>query len=349
MSTTASSETHRNQAAARQARFPITRTGAWTRPFNNQAVAMAAAAALAPPAPTRPQVAVVVDPNDSAALARQAAALACRRAGRIVVHTSPGPQPAWRLGIELLCALGKHWDRDGQRCDIAIEVLCRVWLRAEQVTDLIVLRAHQITSKAMAWLLTLLAGEQVRLWLCTPAPLSDLDAAADAAVRLSPAEFTRILQPHPPDCGCEDLNRLPPAPSPSTAPPPLTPTTSRLLRQLHDPELAALGAAALLLGRPDPADQAAARAYVTEDARSVATADERVLQVRVRPRAAARLEPAGAAPARVGAGCGRDLPGASAGGGRAVRRAAAAGPGLPAVAADRLARAPIPALRCWRG
>jgi hypothetical protein len=53
----------------------------------------------------------------------------------------------------------------------------------------------------------------------------------------------------------------------------------RLLRQLHDPELAALGAAALLLGRPDPADQAAARVYVTEDAHSIATADERVLQV----------------------------------------------------------------------
>jgi hypothetical protein len=93
------------------------------------------------------------------------------------------------------------------------------------------------------------------------------------------AEFTRILGPHPPDCGCEDLNRLPPASSPSTAPPPLTPITSRLLRQLHDPEPAALGAAALLLDRPDPADQAAARVWVTEDAHSIATADERVLQV----------------------------------------------------------------------
>jgi hypothetical protein len=222
----------------------------------------------------------VVDPDDSAAFARQAAALACRRAGRVVVHTSPGPRPAWRLGVELLCALGKHWDRYGQRCDIAVEVLCRVWLRAEQVTDLVVLRAHQITSKAMAWLLTLLAGEQVRVWLCAPTPLVDLAPAADAAVaRLSPAEFTRILQPHPPDYGCEDLNRPPPAPSPSTAPPPLTMATSRLLRQLHDPELAALGAAALLLGRPDPADQAAARVYVTEDAHSITTADERVLQV----------------------------------------------------------------------
>jgi hypothetical protein len=184
MTTTATSETQRNQAAAaRQARFPITRTGTWTRPFNNQAVAMAAAAALAPPAPTRPQLTVVVDSTDSAALARQAAALACRQAGRIVAHTSPGPQPAWRLGTELLCALGKHWDRYGQRCDIAIEVLCRLWLRAEQVTELVVLRAHQITSKAMAWLLTLLAGEQVRLWLCTRGLSNNGTASGDSELK----------------------------------------------------------------------------------------------------------------------------------------------------------------------
>jgi hypothetical protein len=57
----------------------------------------------------------------------------------------------------------------------------------------------------------------------------------------------------------------------------LTAATSRLLRQFHNPELAALGVAALLLGRPDPAEQAAARVSVTEEAHSIATADARVV------------------------------------------------------------------------
>jgi hypothetical protein len=200
-------------------RFPVTRTGSWTRPWENQHDVEAVAAALAPPPPARPQVAVVVDPDDAGEVARATAALACRRSGRIVVHTTPGLQPTpWRLGIEVLCALGKHWDRFAQRCDVPFSLLCTLWLRAEQVRDLVVLRAHHLTGKALAWLLELPAREQLRLWLCAPGPLPNLNTTLGAAVlRLTPDQFLQALPPHAPDCRCDDLNR--PASAPARARP----------------------------------------------------------------------------------------------------------------------------------
>jgi hypothetical protein len=220
-------------------------------------------------------VTVVVDPDDTACFARAVAALACRRAGRAVVHTNPRQASVWTLGIDVLCALGKHWDRVGQGCDISIGPLVQVWLRAEQIRDLIVLRAHQVTGNARAWLLDLAGRERIRLWLCAPDPLSDLDPAVP---RVAPGAFLAVLRPHR-RCHCDDLNRPAPPSSANAAPPRLTSATGRLLRRLHDPEATALAAVMLVLGRPDPVALAIAQIWVARDARYVTTADGRTVQV----------------------------------------------------------------------
>jgi hypothetical protein len=256
----------------------------WTRPVGGHAQAIAAAALRAmPPASDpasagagRPAVTVVVDPAETITFARAAARLACRRAGRIVVHTSPYQGAPWALGIDLLCALGKHWDRTGQGCDIHINVLVDVWLRAERVRDLIVLRAHQLTGKALTWLVDLAHRHQVRLWLLAPDPLDDVDPAAP---RRSPAAFLEAVRLHR-HCRCDDLNRPPPpVPPPATRASALPWATGRLLRRLHDPEAAALAAVTLLLGRPDLDELIAGEPLVDQGARRVSTADG--YQVRV--------------------------------------------------------------------
>jgi hypothetical protein len=61
-------------------------------------------------APGSGQVTVVVEPDDSVEFVRSLGS-ACRRSGRFGVHTSPKQFQAWRFQIEVLAALGKHWDR----------------------------------------------------------------------------------------------------------------------------------------------------------------------------------------------------------------------------------------------
>ena len=73
---------------------------------------------------------MVVDPDDSAEVARGAGA-ACRRAGRFVVHASPSQAGVARLQVEVLMALGKHWNRAAERGDATGAQLVSAWLRAE--------------------------------------------------------------------------------------------------------------------------------------------------------------------------------------------------------------------------
>jgi hypothetical protein len=167
----------------------------WTRPVATHPHGIYQTLAAMPPAAplgVGSLVTVVVDPDDTAYFARAIAALACRRAGRAVVHTNPRQGSPWTLGIDVLCALGKHRDRMGQGCDLSIGPLVEVWLRAEQTRDLIVLRAHQLAGTARAWLLDLADRERIRLWLCAPDPLGDLDPAVP---RLAPAAFLARLRP----------------------------------------------------------------------------------------------------------------------------------------------------------
>lgn len=86
-------------------------------------------------------------------------------AGRIVCHASPGA--TWPVLVgNLLGSLGKdrdalardRWVRDGP-------ALLGVWLRAEQVQHVIVLRAHTLPAAALEALAALVTGAAAILWL----------------------------------------------------------------------------------------------------------------------------------------------------------------------------------------
>jgi len=249
--------------------------------LSTAAVTAAVAAALGPAAVGVGQVTVVVDPDDSVELARAVGA-ACRRAGRFVVHTSPGQQRAWRFQAEVLGALGKHWDRAAQGGDATFVQLAQAWLRAERARELVVLRAHQITGPALSWLLSLPAREGLRVWLISPRPLPAVaDVEGVAVTRTSPGGASpSVGSDHPVDCGCEDLNGPPPMiPTPTGVTAGLTMATARRLRRLYDIEAAALATAMVLLGRPDPEVLAAARVHVSADAHTVITAQGTIIPV----------------------------------------------------------------------
>jgi hypothetical protein len=92
------------------------------------------------------------------------------------------------------------------------------------------------------------------------------------------------------DCECEDLNRSAPAEPPANAPAGLTVDIARRPRRLYDIEAAALAAAGVLLGRPEPDVLAAARVWVAADAHTVTTAQSNHHPGSgVRPSAGARL------------------------------------------------------------
>lgn len=250
------------------------RTGSWIRPCTAGATAEAVAA-LGPAAPGPGQLTIVVDPDDSAEVAR-AVGWACRRTGRFVVHTSPGQRWAWRLQTEVLAALGKHWDRSAQGGTATVAQMAQAWLRAERAQDLIVLRAHQVTGPALSWLLTLPSQEGLRVWLISPQPLpavAEVDGVA--ATSMTPAEWDPGGDSH--DrlvCRCEDLNQSAPTEPPqASATAGLTVDIARRLRRLYDIEAAALAVATVLLGRPDPDVLAAARVHVAADAQTISTAD----------------------------------------------------------------------------
>jgi hypothetical protein len=97
----------------------------------------------------------------------------------------------------------------------------------------------------------------------------------------SPAKANASMDlDHPVDCDCEDLNQPAPAePPPASAPAGLTVDLARPLRRLYDIEAAALAAATVLLGRPDPDVLAAARIWVAADARTVTTAQHTTIPV----------------------------------------------------------------------
>ena len=291
---------------------PSRTTGRSVRPCRTAAVTATAARLLGRCVPGPGRVVLVVDPDDSATLARSAR-LACRRAGRFVVHVSPRQTSVARLQVEVLMALGKHWNRAAEGGDATGAQLVSAWLRTERARELTVLRAHQVHAAALRWLLGLAGAEGLVLRLVSPEPLDELTAGPGVL-----GEVEVVVEPEkagPADHGdidselgradqhpgpCEDLNA--PAPFPSRGRPQLTAGTARRLRRLHDMEAAALATATLLLGRPEPHEVASARPWVALDAASVATADGSQVSVPEYARAllrawrGRRLFPAGWAP-----------------------------------------------------
>jgi hypothetical protein len=131
------------------------------------------AAALAPTECTRlmTPVSIVFDPDDTIDCMRLVAGLADRTLGRVVCHPTPvDPGGSW-LAVDLLVALGKRLDAPwlesvGRRA----WPLAQLWLRAEEVQDLYVLRAHLLGTRALGRLVELQRACGLQLWLIVHRP-----------------------------------------------------------------------------------------------------------------------------------------------------------------------------------
>jgi hypothetical protein len=157
-------------------------------------------------------ITLVVDPTDSITCATAMTNLACLPRGRVVCHPTPGGSQTW-LGCDLLLALGKRFDAlQAEHIRAQAWHLAAVWLRAEAVEHLFVLRAHVLKVAALErlWLLQQMTG--VRLWLVsscgelTPAqrqvfgdaPLETLSSDESVRVWRRAARACRVAHVGPP-------------------------------------------------------------------------------------------------------------------------------------------------------
>jgi hypothetical protein len=127
-------------------------------------VAAVPGGASEPVAADRPRVSWALDPRDDTACMRGLQDLHDLAAGRVVCHPRPGA--TWPALVEdLLRALGKHLQAlTRERCTRHGPRLLRVWLRAEQIRHLVVLRAHRLCPTVLARLVELAADADVTLW-----------------------------------------------------------------------------------------------------------------------------------------------------------------------------------------
>ncbi|MGH3097706.1 MAG: hypothetical protein ACRDMV_17110, partial [Streptosporangiales bacterium] len=115
-------------------------------------------------APTGPVLRWVLDPDDDVGCVRALTALHDISAGRLVCHPQPGA--TWPVLVgDLLHGLGKHRHALARerRTRAGIELL-RVWLRAEQIRHLVLLRTHLLRPGLLTQLTDLAAATGVRLW-----------------------------------------------------------------------------------------------------------------------------------------------------------------------------------------
>jgi len=111
-------------------------------------------------------VMVLADPGDSPGCVAGLSARHDLGRGVAVCLPQPGPGSAQALAGDLLTALGKfpgalaagHLSRRGLE-------LAGLWLRAEQVQDLVVLRADRLPARCWTSLAALAAAAGTRLWL----------------------------------------------------------------------------------------------------------------------------------------------------------------------------------------
>jgi hypothetical protein len=142
---------------------------------------------------------VVIDTADSLELARFVGGLHDLESGRLVCHPLPGGTGERWLAFDFLSALGKDANSVG-----AVQVGTRawwwaeLWLRAEQLRDVFVLRGHLLNWRTLERLLAVQRACGFRLWLIGaralgPAPRKVLDAAAP--VEASVGEFVENWDP----------------------------------------------------------------------------------------------------------------------------------------------------------
>jgi hypothetical protein len=140
------------------------------------------------------RVCLVEDPEDSREVAVFVAGLADRMAGRAVVHPMPGLLSREELASEILVALGKRFDAlRAERVRSRAWELVDTWIRAEQVSDLFVLRAQLLPPALWDELADLAGGAHLHLWLVAQGPKARTAStlAGIRAERWAPAVFTR--------------------------------------------------------------------------------------------------------------------------------------------------------------
>jgi hypothetical protein len=114
---------------------------------------------------------VVFDPDDSLQCLQLVLRLDCRAAGRVVCHPAPDATSSAWFAVDLLLALGKRFD--AVRVEHAVHrswQLTSIWMLAEQVTDLFVLRADRLPAGRWHELLRLARRCRLRLWLIVHRP-----------------------------------------------------------------------------------------------------------------------------------------------------------------------------------
>jgi hypothetical protein len=97
--------------------------------------------------------------------------LACRAAGRLVCHPAPDATSSASFAVDLLLALGKRFD--AVRIEHAVRrswQLATIWMLAEQVSDLFVLRADRLAARRWQELLELARRCGLRLWFINHRP-----------------------------------------------------------------------------------------------------------------------------------------------------------------------------------
>ncbi|CAA9278313.1 MAG: hypothetical protein AVDCRST_MAG76-3825 [uncultured Acidimicrobiales bacterium] len=116
--------------------------------------------------PPDPNLHLVEDPNDSLELAQLVAGLADRTAGRAVCHPTPGPETSTLLAADLLVALVKRFDAlRFERQRPQAWPLVELWMAAEEIRNLFVLRAHLLHPDRRRELTALGHRHGINIWL----------------------------------------------------------------------------------------------------------------------------------------------------------------------------------------
>ncbi len=115
--------------------------------------------------PTEPALHVIEDPEDSRAVVDVITAVVERVGGCAALHPTPGLASSKQLAADLLVALGKRFDAlSFERVGGRAWELAQVWMDAEGVRHLFVLRAHSLDARRWRDLIELATGGGTQLW-----------------------------------------------------------------------------------------------------------------------------------------------------------------------------------------
>lgn len=140
--------------------------------------------------PAEAAIHIVEDPEDSLGLAQLVAGLANRLQGRAVCRPTPGAGTSAQLAADLLVALGKRFDASRfERVLTRAWDLVNIWIEAEQVRHLFVLRAHLQPARAWGELVSLGRRAGVEIWMVCAADRASRDRPVEKPQVWSPAAF----------------------------------------------------------------------------------------------------------------------------------------------------------------